>query len=153
MAGKTLLERWESCRADTRKVAAAIPEGREDFSPAPGAMSLGAHILHVISAERTALNALTATPGKWEWDTGIDLKHYPKIKDILGILDEESVGFRKYLAGLKPADLDKVAGMPWAPKETVGDLWLDWIIHETHHRANVITSMRVAGITPPNIWG
>lgn len=151
MNTKVLLERWEASRGALRKVAEGIPPGKESFRPAPETMTLGELVLHVASAEKTLVDALTVTPGKWEWKTGIDLEHYPKVKDILGVVDRQTEVTRKYLEGLKDADLAARVKTPWS-EPTLDDLWHEWIFHEVHHRGNLVTGLRVAGVAPPNIW-
>ncbi len=150
---KDLLRRWEETRKATRALAAGIPAGKESHRPAPEVMPLGAMVLHVASAEKTGRDAQTVTPGTWEWKTGIDLEHYPKIADILAVLDRETETTRKFLAGLSDKDLAAKLKLPWGSESTVEDFWLDWILHEVHHRGGLIVGLRVAGVTPPNIWG
>ncbi len=115
-------------------------------------MSLGAQVLHVASADKTAVDALTVTPGKWEWRTGVDAEHYPAVQDILAVLDEQSAKTRAYLASLGDAGVTAKIKAPWA-EMTTEQFFVDWMIHEAHHRGNLVTSLRVAGVTPPNIWG
>lgn len=148
---KVLIRRWETSRKALRAIAAGIPAGKEGSRPAPEVMPLGEQVLHVISAEKAARDALTVTPGKWEWNTGIDLEHYPTMKDILGVLDRETEATGRYLGGLSDEDLAAPLKLPWG-ETTVGGLWMSWIFHEVHHRGGLAVSLRVAGVVPPNIW-
>jgi uncharacterized damage-inducible protein DinB len=152
MKDQDLRRRWERSREALRAIAAGIPPGQEDFRPAPGTMSLGEHALHAASAERTARQALTTTPGQWEWQIGIDLKHYPEIDSILAVLDAETELTRAYMGNLGPPDLARLVKTPWGAEITIEDLWYEWILHEVHHRGNLVTSLRVLGVTPPSIW-
>ncbi len=152
MTSKELLHEWEQCRAGLRKLAEAIPPGKESLAPVPGAMSLGDHVLHIASSDKTAADALTTTPGKWDWDTGLDTKRYPKLQDILTVLDEQSARIRAYLSSLTDAALASKIKTPWG-ETTVELFFFSWITHEAHHRGSLVTSLRVAGVTPPNIWG
>lgn len=151
MDSKILLHRWEQSRAAFRKLAEAIPAGKEGFRPTPETMSLVELVLHVASAEKTAVDALTVTPGQWHWDTGLDAKHYPTIDKALAALDHQTEETRRYLAGLTDDDLASKVKAPWA-ETTVEDLFYEWIIHEVHHRGNLITTLRLAGIKPPSVY-
>jgi uncharacterized damage-inducible protein DinB len=148
----SLIRRWEDIRATTRKLAEAIPPGREGYRPVEGVMPLGEHFLHVVSSEKTAVDAFTDTPGQWEWKTGVDLEHYPTGADILRALDEQSEKTRAYFSGLKDADLVQKVKLPWGDEWTLDEMWYVWLFHEVHHRGSVITTMRVAGITPPRVY-
>jgi len=152
MRTKDLVRRWESGRQALRTIAAGIPSGREGFCPAPETMSLGELVLHAVSAEKTARDALTVTPGQWEWKTGINLERYSKIADILAVLDAETEMTRKYLTGLSDADLAQTIKTPWGAEMTIEDLWYEWLGHEIHHRGNLVTGLRVLGVAPPSIW-
>ena len=148
----TLVRRWEDVRAATRKLAEAIPPGKESFRPAEGAMPLGEHILHVVSGEKTVVDAHTTTPGVWEWKLGVDIEHYPTVRDILQVLDEQTERTRDYFSSLCDADLTTKVKLPWGDEWTLDELWHVWLIHEAHHRGNVITTLRVAGVEPPAIY-
>ncbi|MCL6580023.1 MAG: DinB family protein [Firmicutes bacterium] len=144
---------WEQERAMTRKLAAAIPAGKEKFQAAPGAMAAGLLVLHCLSAEKTAVEALGGTDGRWEWDQGLDLEHYPTVESILEVLDERTEATRRYFAGLSDADLGREVRLPWGEVWTLEEFWVKWMTHEAYHRGNLLTTLRVMGVEPPNIWG
>ncbi|HEY3313696.1 MAG TPA: DinB family protein [Bacillota bacterium] len=151
MDSKILLHRWEQSRAAFRKLAEGIPPGKEGFRPTPETMSLVELVLHVASAEKTAVDALTVMPGQWKWETGLDAKHYPTIDQALDALDRQSGETRKYLAALSDDDVASRVRTPWA-ETTIEDLFYDWIIHEVHHRGNLITTLRLAGVKPASVY-
>ncbi len=153
MDAKTLLEMWDGNRKAFRQVVAGIPKGKENFEPGPGSMSLAALALHVVSADKTAVDALSGKTAKWEWDTGVNPSKYATVDGILGVLDAQTEETRKFIAGLGDAGIAKTAALPWGGSWTMERFWLEWILHETHHRGNLITGLRAAGVTPPNIWG
>ena len=144
---------WEDRRTVLRKLAEGLPDGREGYAPVPEAMSLAGHILHVVSAEKTAVDALTVTPGKWEWHTGIDPTHFPQREDILSAMDRQSAVTRAYLDGLTPEKLAAKVKLPWGSEPTVEVFWVQWLTHDAHHCGSVVAGMRAGGMVPPNIWG
>jgi uncharacterized damage-inducible protein DinB len=148
-----LVRIWEERRANLRKLAEGIPEGREGYAIAPGLMSLGGHVLHILSAEKTAVDALTVTPGKWVWETGIDPVHYPSRQDIFAALERQSAETRKYLQSLSDARLAEQIKLPWGGEMTVEVFWVHWMTHDAHHCGSLVATMRAGGIEPPNIWG
>jgi hypothetical protein len=103
---------WEQSREMTRKLAGAIPPGKEVFRAASGAMPAGLQVLHCISAERTAVAALTGPDGRWEWDQGLGLEHYPTVESILKALEEQTEATRRYFAGLSDEDLRREVRVP-----------------------------------------
>ena len=144
---------WEERRAILRKLAESIPEGKESFAVAPGVMSLAGHILHVLSAEKTALDALTVTPGKWDFKTEINPENYPRREDVLRVLDEQTVRAREYFDALTEEKMAEMVKLPWNKEYTIEVLWLEWMVHDAHHCGSFLTTMRAAGLKPPNIWG
>ncbi|MDQ7793761.1 MAG: DinB family protein [bacterium] len=143
---------WEDRRAGLRKLAEAVPEGCEDQRAGPGTFSITAHILHLLSAEKTALDALTVTPGKWEWRTGIDSEHYPRRGDVLAILDEQTARARNYFGALTEEQMAATVKLPWGVEPTIEVLWVMWLTHDAHHCGSIVASMRAGGIEPPEIW-
>ncbi|HCW51131.1 MAG TPA: hypothetical protein DGR79_03555 [Clostridiales bacterium] len=150
---RKLTSMWEQGREMTRKLAGAIPSGKEAFRAAPGAMPAGLQVLHCISSERTAVAALTGPDGRWEWDQGLDLEHYPTIESILKVLEEQTEATRRYFAGLSDEDLGREVRLPWGEVWTLEEFWVIWMNHEAHHRGSLVTTLRVMGVEPPNIWG
>jgi uncharacterized damage-inducible protein DinB len=135
-----------------RKLAEAVPAGQESFRPAEGTMSIGEAFLHVISGEKTAVDAFTATPGVWQWDTGLDIGHFPTMEKVIGAMDRQTEATRQYLSTLTDADLGTVIKMPWGAEMSIDDIWHEWTVHEIHHRGSIITALRILGVTPPNLY-
>jgi len=150
---RELLGIWEGRQAALRKLAEGIPEGQEGCRAAPGTMSLAEQVLHVISSEKTLRDVLTVTPGKWEWQTGIDAEHYPKRGDLLEVMDRESAETRNYLGSLTDGDLKTTVKPPWGGENTLEVMWVEWFTHDAHHCGSIVSTMRAGGIEPPNIWG
>lgn len=147
-----LMERWDTARQATLKVARAVPPGRESFRPDPAAMSLGEIVLHILSTERTVYDALSRPSGRWEWQKGFTPDRYPHIDGILEELAKQTALTRVYLLGLGDAELETHLDLPWGVRMTLDHLWYDFIVHEIYHRGNLVTTLRAAGVTPPNTW-
>jgi len=144
---------WERRRATLRRLIEGIPEGHEAICAAPGAMPLVDHALHILSSEKTAVDALTVTPGQWQWETGIDSKHYPTQEAALRVLEEQTARTAEYFANLTPEKMVETIKLPWGEEPTVEAFWVGWLTHDAHHCGSMIATMRAGGIEPPGVWG
>jgi len=152
MKPSELRQLWQDRRDTMRKLAGGLAEGNEQCRAAPGTMSVAEHILHALSAEKTAIDAITVTPGKWEWHTGIDAEHYPGLTGLRAAIDKQSAAAAEYFAGLSEDALAARVKLPWGPEPSVEVFWVQWFEHDAHHSGSAVSSLRACGIQPPNIW-
>jgi uncharacterized damage-inducible protein DinB len=135
-----------------RKLAEGLADGNEGCRAAPGTMSVAEHILHVLSAEKTAIDAMTVTPGKWEWRTGIDVERYPGRAGLLAAIEEQTSAATAYFAGLTAAKLAETVKLPWGSEPSVEVFWVQWFGHDAHHCGSAVSCLRACGVQPPNVW-
>jgi uncharacterized damage-inducible protein DinB len=143
---------WEMENDWTTKLLEAIPADRYDFRPDPEGRSLGELAWHL--AEVEGHTSLGVSKG------AVTFQDMPPNMKRPGEVKQLAPGFRQVhqdavsrLANLKEADLDRE--IPFADRRfTIRDiLWGAMLAHLTHHRGQLSLMVRLAGGTPPPIYG
>lgn len=143
---------WQERRDSLRKIADGLNEAELGARASPGTMSVAEHILHVLSAEKTAIEAFTTTPGIWEWRTGIDAQSYPGKAGVVAAIEQQSAKAKQYFAGLTEDKLAERVRLPWGSEPTLEGFWVQWFLHEAHHCGSAVSALRACGTQPPEIW-
>ena len=143
---------WEMENDWTTKLLEAIPADRYDFRPDPEGRSLGELAWHL--AEIEGYTSLGVSKGAVTFqDVPPNMKRPREVKQL-------APGFRQVhqdavgrLANLKEADLDRE--IPFTDRRfSIRDiLWGAMLAHLTHHRGQLSLLVRLAGGTPPPIYG
>jgi uncharacterized damage-inducible protein DinB len=142
-----VLANLRSERRLTRETIAAMTDGDVNFRPTPEQMSFGGQALHIISCQKTLLDALQ---GKgWNWKTGIDSQAYPTQEAILAKFDEVTEEELAYYGGLDPELFGRLVSTPWGEPEPLLQLVYSFLAHEAHHRGQMVAYLRLKGMTPP----
>ena len=145
----------------------ALPHERFDFKPLPEMFTAQQIIVHIAECEWGFIHNIVDGGGKWErwvvehedpsqgWKTVRDAPDHAALR---GLLEESHRPTQRWFA--RPAaELGRVFG--WAGIDS-GDGGLErkatlhWILdslqeHEIHHRAQLITYLRLMGVTPPSV--
>lgn len=131
----------------TRESVAAMADADMAYRPTPEQMAFGTQALHLLSAFATLLEALA---GKgWVWDQGFTLENYPTREAILQLYEEETARLEQFIVGLAPGRFGEMIQTGWGTQEPLVQLLIDWIAHESHHRGQMVTYLRLKGIKPP----
>ena len=147
------LKTWEWEAQHTIKLLKALPEGQYEFRPDPNGRSLGELAWHL--AEGDAYMTFGIENGTFQAAAkppGIE-----RPKTIAGL----APGYERIhrdavarVAKLGPADFDRTLpffdGTPMSVRDI---LWGAVLHHGIHHRGQLVLLCRLAGGTPPGIYG
>ncbi|MFZ5816073.1 MAG: DinB family protein [Bacillota bacterium] len=141
-----VLENLRTERRLTRETVVAMTDGDMDFRPTPEQMDFGTQALHILSAYSTLMEALS---GKgWNWEQGMTRATCPTQAAILELYDAETARLLAFVEGLEPEEFYTVVQTGWGAKEAVLALFMGWMTHEAHHRGQMVTYLRLKGMTP-----
>lgn len=134
-------------RRITRETIAAMVDGDVQFRPTAEQMCFGAQALHLASAQKTLLDALQEK--EWNWEQGMNLDAFPTLEAILQKFDEITALEVTFYDGLEPEQYDRTIQTPWGAPEPMVQLLYSFLAHETHHRGQMVTYLRLKGMQPP----
>ncbi|HKU60605.1 MAG TPA: DinB family protein [Gemmatimonadales bacterium] len=143
---------WEMETGWTAKLLEAIPADRYDFRPDPEGRSLGELAWHL--AEVEGYTSLGVSKG------AVTFQEVPPNMKRPRDAKQLAPGFRQVhqdavarLANLRESDLDRE--IPFVDRRfSIRDvLWGAMLAHLTHHRGQLSLMLRLAGGTPPPIYG
>lgn len=131
----------------TRETVANMTDGDMGYRPTPEQMDFGTQALHIHSAYATLMGALSGQG--WVWDQGMTREKYPTQEAILKVIDDETARLFALIEGLSEERLAEEVQTGWGTQEPVFQLLVDWFAHESHHRGQMVTYLRLKGMTPP----
>lgn len=131
----------------TRAVIAAMADGDMDFQPTPAQMTFGGQALHLLTAWETLRGALHGQG--WQWNQGLTPERFPTQADVLRKFDEVTAADLAYYGGLAPEEFGRMVETTWGPPKSLLSLLMSWSAHEAHHRGQMVTYLRLKGMTPP----
>lgn len=140
---------WRASRALTTKVAAAMPASQADFAPWAGAMTFSGLIRHILSAEKTLVQAIKSRSGEFLWEQGLAAPPPDDLDEVRQLLTTLTVEHDAFFASLSDAAYAADMSAPWATRP-VWTFLEEWIRHECHHRGQMYVYLRLCGVTPPN---
>ena len=147
-------------RANTIQIAEDIPENKYDFKAAPDCRSIGQTLAHLAVAypamqmqfhQNRVSDAASFNFMEFFQKAGAEEAKPRSKSEIVALLKSEGERFAKYLEGLSEATLEeRVAMHPGSEPATKTrfEMLLSAKEHEMHHRAQLMTSERMLGITP-----
>ena len=144
---------WNSEADVTIKVMESLPEDQYDFRPDPKGRSIGEMAWHLSEVDACLTFGIATGQFRLE-DEPPNLKR-PREVALL------APGYRRIhqealerIASLADADLEREMTYFDGDKLTVHDvLWEKLLHHMIHHRAQLVLLCRMAGGTPPGIYG
>jgi uncharacterized damage-inducible protein DinB len=149
---ETLLRVWDQEAELTIKVLKSIPKDKYDFRPDPGGRSIGEMAWHL--SEGDAYNALGVAEGKFSFDMAPGGMERPRQVEALApgyerVHREAAARIRK----VSPEAMDKKLPFFGGTEMSGTDIMWGAVFHNIHHRGQLIMMIRLAGGTPPGIYG
>jgi uncharacterized damage-inducible protein DinB len=139
---------WETdIRSYLIEVLQAMPSQQWDFAPVPEVMSFRRMALHIADAEEGWRQVALGELNEWPDYSAAD---YPTPEDAIRLANEVHRRTVDLLTA-KPAEWLDETILIWG-KYSVTNRWIFMHVleHEIHHRAQMLTYLRLVGIVPPN---
>jgi uncharacterized damage-inducible protein DinB len=144
---QSLLEEFQHTRRLTRDIFLAMTDGDVQFRPTPDQMAFGSQLLHILSCWQTLERAVGGA--EWNWDLGYTLEAYPSQAQILTLLDDLTAKGEAFWRNLEPEEWLREQSVPWGAPQPLVQLYVSWLVHEGHHRGQMVSYLRQKGMVPP----
>jgi uncharacterized damage-inducible protein DinB len=143
---------WEHESKSTERLLAALPPTQYDFRPDPKGRSLGELAWHL--AEIDAFISRGVATGTFNFDEKIPGLERPRtIAELLPGYKRVHATAVATIKGLKPDHLDKSTSFMGRPMRNGDILYAVLLSHLIHHRGQLVLLTRLAGGTPPGMYG
>jgi uncharacterized damage-inducible protein DinB len=144
---------WDMEAGLTARLLEAIPADKYDFRPDPGGRSVGEMAWHLAEVEGYLSDGLSKGAVTFQ-DLPPNLKRPREVKQLAPGYRQVHQDAVARLAGLKDADLDREIPFAGDRRLSIRDcLWGALLMHLIHHRGQLSLMVRLAGGTPPGIYG
>ncbi len=147
------LETWELESKNTTRLLVALPEHQYDFRPDAGGRSLGELAWHLAEIEAYMTHGVAA--GAFEFS--VKLPGFVRPRSVPELASGYARVHAEALArvnGLDAEAFDRtVLFYGGRPKRIADVLWAPMLHHQIHHRGQLMLLCRLAGGTPPGIYG
>ncbi|MBI3949463.1 MAG: DinB family protein [Acidobacteria bacterium] len=156
---EVLISYKNKLRGRTMDLLKKAPEDRLGWRPVPGALSLGQLIHHIGQADMAWTKVLR---GDWSLGQFLYVRRGMDLLEVIGEVDSLSDELEtleithqelvKWIAAQTDEDLDRVyEGAEWTV--TGRDIVLGLCEHESHHRGQIVTYLRLLEVKDPQPWG
>jgi len=144
---------WEKESQGTIQLLRTLPANQYDFRPTPGWRSLGELAWHL--AESDGYIAESAAKGKFDFMTKLPGLERPRaVADLAPGYERVHADAVAKIRAMKPEDLDKTMAGFDGRDIRIGDVLWTFLLHHTlHHRGELVLMCRMAGGTPPGLYG
>ncbi|HSE97618.1 MAG TPA: DinB family protein, partial [Blastocatellia bacterium] len=144
---ESFVKNWNRIHKQTARVIQAAPADRLDWQPAEGMFTLRQLITHIPQAELTIIrSALAGSMQKVPLDLST-----ASVDDIVSAFDSNHTQLAEEVSKLTPDQLNDEVEM-FGRKMPRRVLLRAVTEHEIHHRGQLFTYLRLAGIEPPSIY-
>jgi len=154
-----LINYKNAIRGRTVDVLKKVPEDKLNWRPAPGVLSLGQLIHHIGQADMAWTKVLQ---GVWELAQFLTVRRSMDLLEVIGevesLTDElESLEIThqellKWIAAQSDEGLEKLYEGP-GRRITGREIILGLCEHESHHRGQIVTYLRLLDVPEPRPWG
>ncbi|GGG57346.1 hypothetical protein GCM10011414_28990 [Croceivirga lutea] len=143
------LERLENSRKYLMLVAESMPEEHYHFKPSPESWSFAEHLMHIGWAMDWHSQSLLGGRKARDWNTDTELKVAKKTKEeMLTTIDNTFKITIEFIKNFNEEKLNERLDYFGADR-TKRQILMLLTDHITHHRAQMLVSMRLKGLTPP----
>jgi len=154
-----LINHKQTVRGRTMQILEKVPQDKLNWRPMPEVLTLGQLIYHMGQADMAWRKVLE---GAWSIEGFLAMRRNMDLMDVIGELDSLTDEIRtleimheeflKWLAAQSDEELERVyeAG-EWRLKAY--EIVLGLCEHESHHRGQIVTYLRLLGVEQPQPWG
>ena len=146
---KDYIERLENSKKYVTVVAESMPEDNYDFKATEGSKSFAENLMHLGWAMDWHSQSLLGGREPRDWQTDTELKPSNKSKDEMIAKIEET--FDKTIQLISAFEVAKLEDKLdyFGLNRSKRQIMLLLTDHITHHRAQMLVSLRLNGVTPP----
>ena len=144
---------WKHEAQNTAKVLRALPQDKYDFRPDPQGRSLGEMAWHL--SEIDALIATAVANGAFDFSAKLPGLERPRvIAELAPGYERVHAASLAKIENLTPAELERKIPSPMGGDFSVSQVLHGWLLyHAIHHRGQLVMMLRLAGGTPPGLYG
>jgi uncharacterized damage-inducible protein DinB len=145
---------WDSEFGTTRKLIAAVPEGKRDFKPHEKSMTTRELAWHLVGMEKFFVEGCLARGFRFEKGP----EPPAAMGEIVSLYDRQHRDLVQRVQAAPPAAVEGTVQFYIAPKQ-MGDvpimaiLWRYMLMHSIHHRGQLSVYLRAMGERVPSIYG
>jgi uncharacterized damage-inducible protein DinB len=140
-------ETWDRVHKQSVKVMSVAPSDKFDWQPVDSAMTLGDLVRHLPQAE---LFLVGLTTGKKPAER--DFSSLKTTEEVVEAFKQTHEECKKVVSEMSESELNEnvTLGPNTMPKRVLLHGMLE---HEIHHRGQLYTYVRIAGVIPPPLFG
>ncbi len=143
------LERLENSRKYLVLVAETMPEEQYTFKATPESLSFAEHLMHIAWAMDWHAQSLMGGRDARDWNTDTELQVAQKTKaEMIAAINQTFAATQTLISQFNLAQLKDTLEY-FGLHRTKRQILLLLADHITHHRAQMLVSMRLKGLVPP----